>query len=66
MKIGIIGAGNIGSALAKHFQELHHTVTIANSLDPRRSPGLHRTRVPNLWPSTRSPAASICSSSPFR
>jgi 8-hydroxy-5-deazaflavin:NADPH oxidoreductase len=34
MKIGIIGAGNIGSALAVHFRELHHTVLIANSRGP--------------------------------
>jgi 8-hydroxy-5-deazaflavin:NADPH oxidoreductase len=34
MKIGIIGAGNIGSALAAHFHELHHTVLIANSRGP--------------------------------
>jgi predicted dinucleotide-binding enzyme len=31
MKIGIIGAGNIGSALALHFRKLDHTVLIANS-----------------------------------
>jgi len=34
MKIGIIGAGNIGSALALHFRELQHTVLIANSRGP--------------------------------
>jgi 8-hydroxy-5-deazaflavin:NADPH oxidoreductase len=34
MKIGIIGAGNIGSVLALHFRRLHHTVLIANSRDP--------------------------------
>jgi len=34
MKIGIIGAGNIGSALAGHFQRLGHTVWIANSRGP--------------------------------
>ncbi|MEC4114275.1 NADPH-dependent F420 reductase [Myroides pelagicus] len=31
MKIGIIGAGNIGSTLAKHFKVLGHQVSIANS-----------------------------------
>ena len=35
MKIGIIGAGNIGSALARHFQKLRHTVFIANSRGPK-------------------------------
>jgi predicted dinucleotide-binding enzyme len=34
MKIGIIGAGNIGSALALHFRRLGHTVLIANSRGP--------------------------------
>jgi 8-hydroxy-5-deazaflavin:NADPH oxidoreductase len=34
MKIGIIGAGNIGSALATHFRRLEHSVVIANSRGP--------------------------------
>lgn len=34
MKIGIIGAGNIGATLAKHFRQLQHTVFIANSRGP--------------------------------
>ena len=34
MKIGIIGAGHIGTALAKHFTQLGHTVNIANSRGP--------------------------------
>lgn len=34
MKIGIIGAGNIGSVLARHFRQLQHTVLIANSRGP--------------------------------
>ena len=34
MKIGIIGAGNIGSALAGHCHKLRHTVLIANSRGP--------------------------------
>lgn len=34
MKIGIIGAGNIGSALAAHFRKLRHSVLIANSRGP--------------------------------
>ena len=34
MKIGIIGAGNIGGALARRFRELGHEVAIANSRGP--------------------------------
>jgi 8-hydroxy-5-deazaflavin:NADPH oxidoreductase len=34
MNIGIIGAGNIGSALARHFCKLQHTVQIVNSRGP--------------------------------
>ena len=34
MKIGIIGAGHIGSTLAKRFSELGHEVSIANSRSP--------------------------------
>jgi predicted dinucleotide-binding enzyme len=34
MKIGIVGAGNIGSVLALHFRRLRHTVLIANSRGP--------------------------------
>ena len=34
MMIGVIGAGNIGSALAGHFCKLQHTVLIANSRGP--------------------------------
>lgn len=34
MKIGIIGAGNIGSALTQRFSELGHEVSVANSRGP--------------------------------
>jgi predicted dinucleotide-binding enzyme len=34
VKIGIIGAGNIGSALAGHFRKLEHEVLIGNSRGP--------------------------------
>jgi predicted dinucleotide-binding enzyme len=34
MKIGIIGSGNIGTALVRHLTKLGHEVTIANSRGP--------------------------------
>ena len=34
MKIGIIGAGNIGSTLTRRFTALGHEVSVANSRDP--------------------------------
>jgi len=35
MKIGIIGAGNIGGALTRRFRELGHKVSVANSRGPQ-------------------------------
>jgi 8-hydroxy-5-deazaflavin:NADPH oxidoreductase len=35
MKIGIIGAGQIGGTLTRRFRELGHEVFIANSRDPK-------------------------------
>ncbi len=40
LKIGIIGAGNIGSALARHFTRLGHDVVVANSRGPETLAGL--------------------------
>ncbi|MDQ0010568.1 putative dinucleotide-binding enzyme [Luteibacter jiangsuensis] len=40
MKIGIIGAGNIGGTLARRFRELGHEVFIANSRGPHTLTGL--------------------------
>src|SRR5512146_1595374 len=34
MKIGIIGAGNIGGTLTRRFRELGHEVSVANSRGP--------------------------------
>ena len=34
MKIGIIGAGQIGGTLARRFSELGHQVSVANSRGP--------------------------------
>jgi 8-hydroxy-5-deazaflavin:NADPH oxidoreductase len=35
LKIGIIGAGNIGTALTRHFTRLGHDVAVANSRGPQ-------------------------------
>jgi 8-hydroxy-5-deazaflavin:NADPH oxidoreductase len=40
MKIGIIGAGNIGGTLTRHFRELGHEVFVANSRGPQTLEGL--------------------------
>jgi predicted dinucleotide-binding enzyme len=40
MKIGIIGAGNIGGTLARRFKEAGHDVFIANSRGPASLAGL--------------------------
>jgi glutamate dehydrogenase/leucine dehydrogenase len=37
MKIGIIGTGNIGSALTRHFTRLGHDVVVARQ-DPNGNP----------------------------
>jgi predicted dinucleotide-binding enzyme len=42
MKIGIIGAGNIGSVLAKQFRSAGHAVVIANSRRPETLSDLAR------------------------
>jgi predicted dinucleotide-binding enzyme len=40
LKIGIIGAGNIGKALTHHFTRLGHEVAVANSRGPETLQGL--------------------------
>ena len=40
MKIGIIGTGNIGAALTRHFTRLEHDVVVANSRGPESLAGL--------------------------
>lgn len=43
MKIGIIGAGNIGSALAQRLTQLGHEVSVANSRGPETLRELERS-----------------------
>lgn len=45
MKIGIIGAGHIGSTLAAHFASLGHEVAISNSRGPETLRDLEGERV---------------------
>jgi 8-hydroxy-5-deazaflavin:NADPH oxidoreductase len=40
MRIGIIGAGHIGSTLARHFTRIGHEVVIANSRGPETLAGV--------------------------
>jgi predicted dinucleotide-binding enzyme len=40
LKIGIIGAANIGGALTRHFTRLGHDVVVANSRGPESLAGL--------------------------
>ena len=40
LKIGIVGAGNIGGALTRHFTRLGHDVVVANSRGPESLAGL--------------------------
>lgn len=53
-KIGIIGSGNIGSALTRLFTNAGHTVSVANSRGPEsladlaRETGAHPTTVANI------------------
>jgi predicted dinucleotide-binding enzyme len=46
LEIGIIGAGNIGAALTRHFTRLGHDVVVANSRGPESLAGLAKENVP--------------------
>jgi predicted dinucleotide-binding enzyme len=45
MKTGIVGAGNIGSTLARDLVSLGHLVLIANSCDGKQRTGLPQGHV---------------------
>jgi predicted dinucleotide-binding enzyme len=50
MKIGIIGAGQIGGTLARRLSELGHDVAVANSRSPETLSQLsHETGVSAVW-----------------
>ena len=66
MQIGILGAGHIGSALAKHFTQLQHTVAIANSRGPETLGEVARKTGATPVQMTEAPVARRSSSSPSR
>ena len=66
MRIGIIGAGNIGGNLTRRLTALGHDVAVANSRGPETlAPSPRRPAPGRSGPSTR-PATPSWSSSPSR
>lgn len=58
MKIGIIGAGSIGQALAGHMAKAGHEVIVSNSRGPETLAGLVRQLGPRARAGTRQEAAA--------
>jgi 8-hydroxy-5-deazaflavin:NADPH oxidoreductase len=58
MKIGIIGAGHVGSTLARLFIDADHDVTICNSRDPQTLTGLVREMDGHLQAATPAQTAA--------
>jgi predicted dinucleotide-binding enzyme len=58
MKIGIIGAGSIGQALAGHMAKAGHEVIVSNSRGPETLAGLARQLGPKARAATRQEAAA--------
>lgn len=58
MKIGIIGAGSIGRALAGHMAKAGHEVIVSNSRGPETLAGLVRELGPRARAGTRQEAAA--------
>ena len=56
MRIGIIGAGNMGATLAAQLTRLGHQVAIANSRGPGHSPASPPRPARPRSPSLMSPA----------
>ena len=59
MRIGIIGAGNMGATLAAQLTRLGHQVTIANSRGPRTLTGTAAQTGAAPAPSPKSPAKQM-------
>jgi 8-hydroxy-5-deazaflavin:NADPH oxidoreductase len=59
MKIGIIGAGHIGSTLARHFAKSGHTVGLSNSRGPGSLAALVRSIGPNACAMTTEEAVKF-------
>jgi predicted dinucleotide-binding enzyme len=58
MKIGIVGAGSIGQALAGHMAKAGHEVIVSNSRGPETLAGLVRQLGPQARAGTRQEAAA--------
>ncbi len=59
MKIGILGAGNIGATLARHFAKAGHQVGLSNSRGPASLAGLVKSIGPNACAMTSEEAAKF-------
>ena len=59
MKIGIIGAGNIGGTLARHFAKVGHQVAVSNSRGTASLTDLVRSIGPNACAMTVEDAAKF-------
>jgi predicted dinucleotide-binding enzyme len=58
MKIGIIGAGQIGGTLTRRFAALRHDVSVANSRGPVTLASLARETGPRSWLGIAKPSFS--------
>src|SRR5215472_6570193 len=59
MKIGILGSGNIGETLARHFAKAGHQVSLSNSRGPTSLSGLVQSIGPNAHAMTAEEAAKF-------
>ena len=59
MKIGVIGSGNIGATLARHFARAGHQVGLSNSRGPASLAGLVESIGPNARATTAEEAAKF-------